>query len=158
MPTSTRRTLRFETLDQVLTDVSTLVDADANGKLHCCGNWTLGQNLNHLATWVDYSYDGAPMKIPFFVPWITRPFKNIFLTKPMKPGAKIPKVTGGTLATNMVSTADGLAHIQKSFTRLASEVPVRPHVLFGKMNHKEWIAQHLRHAELHLSFMTADSV
>jgi hypothetical protein len=156
MPTSTRRTLRFETLDQVLADVQTLADAGANGTLRSCGNWTLGQNLNHLATWVDYSYDGVPMKIPFFVPWILRPFKNRFLTKPMKPGSTIPKVPGGTLATDVVSTADGMAHIQKSFARLASEVPGRPHVLFGRMNHNEWIAQHLRHAELHLSFMRVD--
>jgi hypothetical protein len=150
--------LRFETLDQVLTDVQALADADAKGTLKCCGNWTLGQNLNHLATWVDYSYDGVPMKIPFFVPWMLRPMKNRFLTKPMRPGSKIPKIPGGTLATDVVSTADGLAHIQKSFGRLAGEVPVRPHALFGKMKHNEWIAQHLRHAELHLSFLTADSV
>ena len=117
------------------------------------GNWTFGQNLGHLATWADYCYDGIPMKIPFFVRWIIRPLRNRLLTQPLKPGTRIPRVSGGTLATDIVSTQQGLHHFTKAFDRLANEVPPRPSPLFGRLTHDQWIAFNLRHAELHLSFL-----
>jgi hypothetical protein len=153
---SSRRSLQFTTIDQVLDDVQQLATADANGALRCLGRWTFGQNLFHLAKWVDYSYDGVPLKLPFFVPWIMRPMKNRMLYKPMKPGSKIPRIPGGTLATDAVPTAEALTHFQTAFTRMNREVPSRPNLLFGPMTHAEWIALHLRHAELHLSFLRPD--
>ena len=119
----------------------TLAAADTAGKLHCCGNWTFGQILNHLATWVDYSFDGVPMRIPLFVKWMLRPMKRRFLTKPMKPGSRIPKLEGGTLATGVVPTAEALTHFYKSFDRLTKSPPAIPHMLFGPTTHDEWIAQ-----------------
>jgi len=154
--TQPRRTLHFTKIDEVMTDVQALAVAESKGSLRCLGNWTFGQNLDHLATWVDYSYDGAPLKIPFFIRWIIRPMKNRMLTKPMKAGRKIPGVRGGTLAIGVVSTEAGLAHFRKAFERLARESPARPNMLFGPMTHPQWIALHLRHAELHLSFLRTD--
>jgi hypothetical protein len=131
------------------------VDAESEGTLMRSGNWTLGQTFNHLATWVDYAFDGVPLRIPFFIRWIVRPMKNQLLTKPMRAGSKIPRVAGGTLATTVVPTAEGWTHFQKAIARLSNETPARPSPLFGPMTHDEWIAQHLRHAELHLSFLSA---
>jgi hypothetical protein len=149
-----RRSLHFHSLDEVVADVKTLEEADRAGTLQCCGNWTFGQNLNHLATWVDFSFDGVPLKIPIFVKWMVRPMKKRFLTKPMRPGSRIPKVEGGTLAIGVVPTAEALEHFYNSFARLAKGPPAIPHMLFGPMTHDEWIAQHLRHSELHLSFLS----
>lgn len=152
MATPGRRLLRFDTIDQVLTDVDTLAAAEAEGNLKCLGAWTFGQTLNHLATWVDYAYEGYPLKIPFFIRWLARPMKKRALTKPLNPGMRLPKVPGGTLATEIVPTDDALLHFQKTFDRLANEAPDKPHPIFGPLTHDEWIAMHLRHAELHLSF------
>lgn len=149
-----RRTLRFASLDEVVADVRALAAADSAGNLHCCGNWTFGQILNHLASWVDYSFEGVPLKVPFFVRWVARPMKKQFLTKPMKAGSRIPKVNGGTLAIDVVPTAEALEHFYRSFDRLSNASPTIPHMLFGPMTHAEWIAQHLRHSELHLSFQS----
>jgi hypothetical protein len=151
-----RRTLHFIRLEEVVTDVQKLADAENAGKLRCWGNWTFGQILNHLATWVDYSFEGVPLKLPFFVKWIMRPMKKRMLTQPMKPGAKIPKVPGGTLAMSIVPSAEALAHFYKSFDRLKKNAPAISHALFGPMTHEESIAQHLRHSELHLSFLSID--
>ncbi len=151
---SARRKLHFDSLDEVVADVKTLAAADSAGRLTCCGNWTFGQILNHLATWVDYSFDGVPMKIPLLVRWMIRPMKKRFLTKPMRPNSRIPKVAGGTLAIDVVPTTEALEHFYRSFERLAKGPPAIPHMLFGPMTHDEWIAQHLRHSELHLSFLT----
>ena len=149
----TRRTLHFTSIEQVIAEVQKLADADSKGTLRCTGNWTFGQNLDHLATWVDYAYDGAPIKIPFFIRWAMKPMKNRMLNQPMKPGARIPWVPGGTLAIDVVSTPDGLAHFQKAFARLTQEVPTQPNPLLGPLTHAEWTSLHLRHAELHLSFL-----
>ena len=66
-----RRTLRFESIDQMTAEVDRLVEAERAGRLRRVGNWTLGQTLGHLATWTEYAYTGAPLKPPFFIRWIT---------------------------------------------------------------------------------------
>src|SRR5207244_91073 len=53
-----RRVLRFDSLDQMLAEVDRLVDAERIGRLKRLGNWTLGQTLGHLATWMEFGYTG----------------------------------------------------------------------------------------------------
>jgi hypothetical protein len=153
---SQRRNLHFDSIDQIMADVDQLADAQKQGKLRSLGNWTAGQNLGHLASWIDYSYDGVPFKVPFIARIVMRPFKKAFLYKPMKPGSRIPKLPGGTAGIDVIPFDDGLARFRKNLARLKSGPPKIPHALFGPFTHDEWIAQHLRHAELHLSFLRAD--
>ncbi len=145
--------LRFERLDEALADVQAMAQLERAGKLRCLGKWTFGQVLGHLATWVDYSYDGVPMKVPFFLKWMLRPMKQRFLNKPMRAGSNIPRVPGGTLAIDVFSSEEGVARFNRSFTRLRGEAPGLPHLLFGVMSHEDWVKMHLRHSELHLSFL-----
>jgi hypothetical protein len=151
-----RRELHFTKIDEALADVEQLAAAEREGRLRRVGNWTLGQTLGHLSAWADYSYDGAPLKVPFFVKLIMRPMKRRFLRGPMPAGRKIPKVPGGTLAIDPLPTEEGLARFRRSFARIRDELPTRPHVLFGPLTHDQWIQSHLRHAELHLSFLRAE--
>jgi Protein of unknown function (DUF1569) len=148
-----RRTIHFNSLDEYLAEADRLADAETDGKLQLTGNWTLGQIFNHLATWIDYSYDGAPIKIPWLMRQILRPLKNRILTKSMRAGSRIPGVADGTLATNVVPTAEALAHLHRNIDRLKASSPTSPSPLFGPLTHEEWIKLHLRHAELHLSFV-----
>jgi hypothetical protein len=78
--------------------------------------------------------------------------KKRFLYGTMPAGVRIPRVEGGTLATDPTSTDDGLAHFRRSLTRIRDEAPTTRHSLFGALRHDEWIACQLRHAELHFSF------
>ena len=78
-----RRMLRFESIDQVMSEVDRLVEADSAGRLRQLGNWTLGQTLGHLATWTEYGYTGFPLKVPFFIRWVLRLRKRKFLYGPM---------------------------------------------------------------------------
>jgi hypothetical protein len=55
-----RRALRFETVDDVLRDAELLAEAARRGTLRATGNWTLGQALAHLATWINMPFDGYP--------------------------------------------------------------------------------------------------
>jgi hypothetical protein len=150
------RTLRFETIDQVLAEGERLADAECRGCLHCMGTWTLGQSLGHLATWAGYAFEPVPFRPPLLVRFVLRPMKWRFLYKPMRRGLRIPRVPGGTFGIDPVPLDEGLSRFRLTFGRLKNEQPTQPHVLFGKMSHDEWINAHLRHAELHLSLMRAD--
>ena len=149
-----RRSIRYSSIDDALADAHRMAAAERDGKARYLGNWSLGQIFGHLATWADYSYSGAPLKVPFIVRLIMRPMKNQFLYKSMRAGAKIPKVPGGTLAIEAVPLEQGLDHFCKSFARLKAEAPDKPHLVFGQLTHDQWINSHLRHAELHMSFVT----
>ncbi|MDB5288803.1 MAG: hypothetical protein JWL69_44 [Phycisphaerales bacterium] len=153
---SNRRTLHFSGIDGLRADVDRIVAAEVRGKARCLGNWCVGQNFGHVASWIDYSFDGVPMKVPFFVKLFLRPMKNRFIYKPMPAGRNIPKVPGGTLGTEPLPTEQGHAKLVRALDRLKAGPPNLPHLLFGMLTHDQWINTHLRHAELHLSFITID--
>jgi hypothetical protein len=106
-----RRLLRFETIDQMMAEVDRLVVAEQAGRLQRLGNWTLGQTLGHLAGWMEFGYTGVPLKVPIFLKWIFRLQKKKFLYGPMRAGARIPHVEGGTLATEPLSLEEGLTQV-----------------------------------------------
>jgi hypothetical protein len=147
-----RRTLRFESIDQVLAEVDRLVEAERAGRLRRLGNWSLGQTLGHLAAWAEYGYTGSPLKVPFFIRWLLRLRKRKFLYGPMRAGVKIPGVEGGTLATDPVPLDEALQRFRAVMRRLQTEAPTAPNVVFGRLTHEESVAINLRHAELHLGF------
>jgi Protein of unknown function (DUF1569) len=151
-----RRTLRFESIDEVLAEVDRLVGAERAGRLRKLGNWTLGQTLGHLARWAEYSYTGIPMKVPFFIKWIIKRQKRKFLYEPMRAGVRIPRVPGGSLAIDPMPLDEGLERMRRVMERLKVEAPTMPHALFGPLTHEEWIASQLRHAELHLGFLVPE--
>src|SRR5262245_23738347 len=89
-----RRQLHFDSIDQMLADVDALVVADKAGRLKRIGNWTLGQTLNHLATWMEFAFTGSPLNPPFFIRWLIRMKRKQFFVGPMPAGVKIPGVPG----------------------------------------------------------------
>lgn len=151
-----RRTLRFESIDQLMTEVDRLATAERAGRLKPLGNWMLGQALGHLAAWAEYAYTGAPLKVPFFIRWILRLQKRKFLYGRMRAGVKIPHVEGGTLATDRIPLDEALERFRRVMQRLKTEVPTMPSKVFGRLTHDESIALNLRHAELHLSFFVPE--
>jgi hypothetical protein len=147
-----RRQLRFETIDDCLTDADRLVAADRLGKLRLVGNWSLGTILNHVAAWVEFAYSGSPVKAPWFVVALSRVMKRRFLYKGLGAGVRIPRVEGGTVAREPATVEQALPRFKAAFERLRREPPTKPNELFGQLTHAEWIALQLRHAELHMSF------
>src|SRR6185503_20328047 len=98
MPIDTRkaehRTLRFTSLDEVLSELDRVEAAERAGGLRCTGNWTAGQAMNHLATWMDYGYEGYPRQAhpPWLVRVIAKMLKSRILYKPMQRGLKIGRI------------------------------------------------------------------
>lgn len=150
-----RRTLAFTKLDEVLADAEQLAEAERAGTLRCSGNWTVGQTFGHLATWIDFAYDGYPKQVnpPWFIRMIIRLRRNSFLVGPMPVGVRIPRVPGGTMGTEVLPREVGLSRLRAALARLKAAPPEKPNPLFGPLSHADWIALNLRHAELHLSFL-----
>lgn len=152
---SNRRKLRFGSIDEALAEVDKIVAADEAGTLVTLGNWTPGQIFAHLAAWIEYGYDGYPLKAP---PWFIRVIlrmrlKNI-IRKGMPSGVRIPRVENGTVGQDPLSTAEGAARLRRAFERLQSgEPPKFDSPAFGPMPHDDRVQLNLRHAELHLSFL-----
>jgi hypothetical protein len=149
-----RRALRFDTVDDVLRDAELLAEAARRGTLRATGNWTLGQALAHLATWVNMPFDGYPeMRRPAWWMRLLRPLITKWLVNKSFPaGVRIAGVEGGTFGIEPCENDDGLARLRSAFGRLAVESPTQTSPVFGPMTREEWIKFHLRHAELHLSF------
>ena len=149
-----RRVLRFSTLEELRAEVTRLIDADRIGKLRSTGNWSLGQSLGHLASWIDYAFDGVPVPPPRIVGWFVKILigKRAFIEKPMRVGLRIPRVAGGTFGIEPMSLDDGARKFTDALNRFERSVPTAPHPFFGLMTRDEWNAMQFRHAELHLSF------
>ena len=151
-----RRELWFDTIDQCVAEIDAIVVAEREGRLQTLGNWTAGQNMAHLATWIEYGWDGYPIKKPpFFVRWMLRRMFKRILKKGMPAGARIPGLPEGTLGQDEMETEAAAERLKRAFARLKDgEVAKFDSPAFGAMTHEERVTLNLRHAALHLGFLT----
>jgi hypothetical protein len=150
-----RRKLHFETIDDCLVELGKIEAAEREGKLKTLGNWTAGQNLSHLAAWIEYGWDGYPMsKPPLPVRLVMKFMLGRILKNGMDAGVKIPGIEGGTLGADEMETLAAVDRFRAALNRLKSgEVAKHDSPAFGKMSHEKRVKLNLRHAELHLGFL-----
>ena len=151
-----RRHLEFDTIDQCVAEIDAVVVAHRDGRLQTLGNWTAGQNMAHVAAWIEYGWEGYPIeKPPFYMRWVLRSMFKRILKKGMPPGAHIPGLPEGTLGQDEMETEAAAERLKKAFARLkAGEQATVDSPAFGKMTHDQRIKLNLRHAALHLGFLT----
>ncbi len=152
------RNLRFQSIDDVLNDLDKILAAHRAGTLKPLGNWTAGQNLAHVAAWAEYGYVGFPIPP---APWIVRSALKLmlkrYLTKGMPRGVKIPGVEAGTVGQEEMPVEQAVERVRTVFNRLKSgEKCTHDSPAFGALSHEQRILLNLRHAELHLSFLSLD--
>ncbi len=150
-----RRTLHFETLEELLEEVDRVVEADKAGQIRPLGAWTPGQILGHVAAWIEYGYAGYPMKP---VPWLVRFFLRRQLKKYMKEGmpagVRIPRVPEGTYGMEAMPTEEAAERLRLALGRLQRREPAAfDSPAFGPLSDDDRIRLNLMHAELHLSFL-----
>lgn len=155
-----RRTLRFESVGEMLAEARSLAAAP---RLERLGTWTLGQALNHLAAWIEYPYKGYPpeLVVPEEVRAKAAARKERIMSSPMAPGERLPGVEAGTTAIEVVPDEVGLARLEEAAKLLEgdpAEPAPYPDPAFGTITRHEWMQMNLRHAELHLSFFRAGQV
>ena len=87
---SGRRTLEFDTLDDVLADAEILTAKHAT----TVGNWTLGQIFQHLANTMNLSIDGSDFRAPWYFRLIGPLILRSILKKGMSPGYQLSAPAG----------------------------------------------------------------
>ncbi len=153
---SNHRHLRFESIDEVLAEIERIAQADQHNQLRTVGNWTPGQIMAHVASWIEYGYDGYPLRPPpFFIRWILKWQVKKYLRDGMPKGARIPGVEGGTYGADDLPTQEAAERLKTAFLRLKRGEPARfDSPGFGPMDQESRVRLNLRHAELHLGFLT----
>lgn len=149
------RNLRFAKVADLFAELDRIEAAHKDGSLTTTGNWTPGQILSHLSAWIEYGYDGFPLKAPpFFVRWMLKFMLKKTLTKgEMKPGMKIPGVEGGTIGQEEMETGVAMERYRAAISRMQSEPAIHNSPAFGKVTDEVRIRMNLMHAQLHLGFM-----
>lgn len=145
-----RRVVRYESLDEILADAERLAVIPTR----TLGNWSVGQIYTHLAKAADVLIDGAPLSAPLPVQWVLRTFlKKRILSKSLSPGFKLPK-RASSLIPDLTSTEMGLELLRIATARIKkTEKRAERHPAFGKCSTEDWNAWHLRHSEMHMSFI-----
>ena len=147
---SQRRPVAFVTLQDVLKDVRHLSGVDVT----CVGNWSFAQILEHLARAIDASIDGFSFRANWLVRVLVAPLiKNRLLTRPMKPGIRLPRRANSYLPDPDTDFNSAHTPLESAVQRLATTTPTAAHPFLGRLSDREWLALHLRHAEMHLSFV-----
>ena len=142
-----RREIRYETFEDLLADI----DAHSGDDVTLLGNWSQGQIFKHLGNTMDLSIDGFGMQFPLPMRIMVRLFmKNKFIYKAIPSGFKAPD----KFVPDETTTAEGVDLIKKAITRQKEDSTRALHPGFGELTLEEWTQFHLRHAEMHMSFIT----
>lgn len=144
--TSGRRTLRFESLDEVMADVEPLI-----GRNTTLGNWSLAQICHHLAVAIRRVVD-LPASTPHdSSQWVGEEKKReVFETGRLPEGLPAPEVIVPTGPFDEREEAEGLRQAIAHYK--ASAGPVIPHRFFGPLTRAEWDRLQCVHCAHHLSF------
>ncbi len=142
-----RRTVRYESYDELLKDAERLASIDSAKTL---GNWSQGQIYKHMADAIESSIDGSG----FVLPWPVRIvfsllMKRRFLYGTLPPGFKAPK----RFQPDELDTGIALNDLRKAVARMKTESKRVMHPAFGHITREEWDQFNLRHCEMHMSFI-----
>lgn len=145
-----RRQIRYESYQDLLAEVEQLLGGD----VRTLGNWSLGQVLKHVAETMHTSIDGAPYRAGI-LRRATGPFllRDQFLNGAMSPGFQLPQSASEALIPGPTTGEVGLAALRRALYRLRAETDRAAHPVIGRLSIEEWDRCHLRHAELHMSFI-----
>jgi hypothetical protein len=156
MPTTiskARREIHYTSLDDFLSDAN----RTAKTQFHTVGNWTYPQILDHLARSFTASLDGFGFKAPWFARVFIAPLvKNSFLTKTMRAGFKLPARAKALLPEAELDLTAALDKLRNALARFENEPQRAPHPFLGNLASQEYVSMHLRHCELHMSFVVPD--
>lgn len=148
-----RRTLIFNTLDEIIDDVDYL----CQGNVRSLGNWSPGQNLDHLTILMLGCLDGIDVKVPIVTRTAVKFMKGRILSRQMSPGLRLPKAAA-VLLPSETTWEEGVRQIRKALNRMKTETQRHAHPVLGALRREQWDQLHCRHCELHLSFLVTDNV
>ncbi|MEZ6048420.1 MAG: DUF1569 domain-containing protein [Planctomycetaceae bacterium] len=144
-----RRRVRYDSLDEFRLDV----DFFAQHAYVTVGNWSYPQILTHLYRVMNASFDGFPFMMPWPVRFMARLFRKPVFHFGFPSGFKMPRQAKPFLPEDAEDLPTAVEKMHDAIHRLQDHVPNKPHAVFGHMDYDDWVRCHLRHAELHMSFV-----
>ncbi len=145
-----RRPVHYNSLDEFVTDAESL----GQGPVRALGNWSYEQILAHLAFAMNGSIDGIAFKIPWHVRSLARLLRKPILKRGLRPGFRLSQADDSRAFPDNAAERDaGLECVRKAVARLLTEIRRSPHPVLGALTKEEWNIFHLRHCELHMSFV-----
>lgn len=159
-PNGPHRRLRFEKISELNVELDWIAAAAAAGTLRANGDWSPGQIMGHLASWIEYGYAGYPMGAPpWFIRIVLRWKLKAMLRDGMPRGVRIPGASEGTYGTEPLEFAEGERRLRQSLARLSKREPaLYDSPGFGPMSMDQRVQLTLRHAELHLGYLSYDEI
>jgi hypothetical protein len=147
-----RRRVRYETLQDLIADAERL----SARPVHTLGNKSFEQILRHLSLVMNVSIDGSakPLPMPLYIRVLGRLLKKKILARGLRPGVRLPSDADASVWPAGRDAAVELEDLRRAVHRLGVETKRGSHPAFGKMDVAEWNLFHLRHSELHMSFVT----
>ncbi len=153
-----RRMVSYASLADFSKDLDKVELAHRAGTLRKLGNREAGPIFGHLAVSMRGSFAGMPElkgAVPLWLRLLGPLVKKRALSGPLRPGVRMSGGAERALWDDGLTVETGLAGLRAEVARL-SRADARPgaaHPIFGKLSAGEWKTFHLRHAELHMSFL-----
>ena len=145
---SARRTLAFNSLDQVMPDVDRLMAGYTK-----VGNWNLGQACNHMAKGVVTAIEGADFKAPWLLRMTLAPIflRQILKSGKMREQIKVPESLFPKPGLDDRAAAAALRAALQLYS--AHRGPLADHPFFGRLTREQMDRLHCIHCAHHLSFL-----
>jgi hypothetical protein len=156
-----RRLVRLQTIDDLAAEVERIMAATAAGKVKPLGNWSPAQILWHIGRLIELSFDGFPFRYRRGPVCITRALRLFawrwLIALAFRPGFKNPP-DAAVLEPEPSLTLDlAAAYLKQQLERIRrGERMTQECSVEGPYTHDQWVYIHLRHAELHLSFLVIE--
>jgi hypothetical protein len=148
---SERRKVHYDSLRDLVTDVDKL----AAGNVRTVGNRDFGQILRHLSLVMNNSIDGksSALGIAWYIRIAARLLRKRILARGLRPGFNLPEREDARVWPPAGELSDAVEQLRKAVGRLETETRRGSHPAFGAMDVDEWNQFHVRHSELHMSFV-----
>ena len=111
---------------------------------------------------MELSFDGFPFRYRRGPAWLVRLFRLLawrwLIALAFRPGFRNPPDAKTLEPEPSIALHDAAAYVQRQIARVrGGERMTQECSVEGRYTHEQWVYIHLRHAELHLSFLAAGS-
>ena len=157
-----RRTILLQSLADLASEVDRVCASAAAGRVRPLGNWTAAQVLQHLALFIAGSLDGFAFQYPLRLrcqAWLLGLISwPLLMRLAFRPGFRNPPAAASVEPDPAITLEHAAANLRRQLQRLASGERMTHRSPTGeRLSHDQWLECHLRHAELHLSFLLLEA-
>jgi len=148
-------------MDDLLAEVDRIAAAAASGKVRSLGNWSPAQVVWHIGKLIELSIDGFPFRYRQGPEWITRLIRFVswrgLIKLAFRPGFDNPPEAAVLEPDPEIDFGVAANYLREQIRRIErGERMTQASGVEGPYSHDQWVHIHLRHAELHLGFLTME--